>query len=219
MTDFTTRRRVLQLTGVGATTSLAGCSQFDMLQNESDGGDEFELETDVEPAIDPADGITASVQPAREDLVALEQEVRDEAGEDATRQELATMYEERQTELFQERSAEFESAMLEDDDVSLEAAVAEQGAFLVDGPDDRLVELLRAEEVDALLPGSEYELVLQQAQGQGANGTGNESASDGDSDGESGNDGESGGENESTTDAESETDEGSDSDGETNSSE
>ncbi|WP_323172454.1 hypothetical protein [Natrialba sp. PRR66] len=215
MTDFTTRRRVLQLTGVGATTSLAGCSQFDMLQNESDGGDEFELETGVEPGIDPAEGITASVQPAREDLVALEQEVREEAGEDATRQELETLYQQRQTELFQERSAEFESAMLEDDDVSLEAAVAEQGAFLVDGPDDRLVELLRAEEVDALLPGSEYELVLQQAQGQGANGTGNESAPDG----EGGNDGESGGENESTTDAKSETDEESDSDGETNSSE
>ncbi|ELZ02407.1 hypothetical protein [Natrialba asiatica] len=219
MTDFTTRRRVLQLSGVGATTSLAGCSQFDMLQNESDGGDEFELETGVEPAIDPADGITASVQPAREDLVALEQEVRDEAGEDATRQEMATMYEERRIELFQERAAEFESAMLEDDAVSLEAAVAEQGAFLIDGPDDRLVELLRDEEVDALLPGSEYELVLQQAQGQGANGNGNESAPDGESDGEGGNDSESGGENESTTDAESETDEGSESDGGTNSSE
>ncbi|OIB59230.1 hypothetical protein [Natrialba sp. SSL1] len=165
MTDFPTRRRVLQLTGVGATASLAGCTQFDIPGIGSDDSPP-ELETDEEPGIDPADGITASVQPSQQEQAQIQQEVMAEAGEDASQEELMAEIEQRTTELFRAEAVEFESAMLGEDEISLEGAIAEQGAFLLDGPDERLVDLLRNGEVAALLPGEDYELVLEQMQGQ-----------------------------------------------------
>lgn len=157
---------MLQLTGVSATASLAGCSQFDVPGVGSNGDDVPELETDEDPDIDPAEGVTASVQPPQEELAQLEQEVMAEAEEGMGQEEMMEEYEQRQTELFQERSVEFESEMLDDDELSLEGAIGEQGAFLIDASDERLVDTLRNGEVDALLPGEDYELVLQQAQGE-----------------------------------------------------
>ncbi|ADD03918.1 uncharacterized protein Nmag_0327 [Natrialba magadii ATCC 43099] len=166
MTDFPTRRRVLQLTGVGATASLAGCTQFDIPGIGSDDSAP-ELETDQEPGIEPTDGITASVQPSQAERAQIQQEVMAEAGEDASQEELMAEIEQRETELFRTEAVEFESAMLDEDDISLEGAIAEQGAFLLDGPDERLVDLLRNGEVAALLPGEDYEIVLQQVEGEG----------------------------------------------------
>lgn len=171
MVTHPTRRRLLQLSGVGVTTSLAGCSQFDVPgaqdqeQNQTDS--ETELDADPEPDIDPADGITALVQPDQEASQELQQEVMSEvqAGE-LDQQEAQAEFQRRQAELIATRAAEFESTVADDDDLSIEAGIAEQGAFLLDGSDERLLDTLRNGEVSGLIPGEEYGQLLEQRQQQ-----------------------------------------------------
>ena len=189
MSPHPSRRRVLQLTGAGATASLAGCSQF----SQSNESSEDELEADQEPDIDPADGFTAVVQPSQEALAEVQQEVSAEveSGE-LSQQEAQREFQERQQEVYVSRSIEFESEMADDDELSIEAAIGERGVFLIDAPDERLVDTLRNEEVDGLLPGSEYEAILEaQSQQQAPEGTdpegGNSSDEDADNETDGGN--------------------------------
>ena len=156
-----TRRRVLQVTGAGATTTIAGCTEL-----LSENGDE--LEADRDPDIDPEDGITAAVQPPEEELMALQQEVMSEveAGE-LDQEDARAELRERENELYVSRSIEFESTIADADGLSVEAAIGEHGAFLLTGPDERLVDLLRDDDVDALLPGADYEQVLLAQEGAG----------------------------------------------------
>lgn len=156
MTSHPTRRRVLQLTGVGATASLAGCSQFDIADSSED-----ELEADREPDIDLEDGITAIVQPSQEALAEVEQEIMTELEEgDLDQQEAQQEFQERQGELFMSRAVALESEIEDDDDLTVEAGVGEQGALLLEGTNERLMEMLRNGDVDALLPGEQYGEVL-----------------------------------------------------------
>ncbi|NGM69034.1 hypothetical protein G6M89_08410 [Natronolimnobius sp. AArcel1] len=168
-----TRRRLLQLGGVGATASLAGCSQFDIPGSEDDSESEpqteseAELEADTEPDIDPADGITAVVQPDQEALQQAQQEVMAELEEgDLDEQEAQMELQQRQVELISSHAAEFESSMSDDDEVSIEAGVAQEGALLIDGPDERLMSLLRDGDVSGLMPGAEYGRMLEQQEQQ-----------------------------------------------------
>ncbi|ELY51138.1 hypothetical protein [Natronolimnohabitans innermongolicus] len=154
MTSDPTRRRVLQFAGAGATASLAGCTGLL--------GDNGELQADEEPDIDPSEGITAAVEPADEEMAALQQEIQTELEEGELDQQAAQMeMYERQSELFLERSIEFESRLAETDELTVEAAMGEMGAFLLTGSDERLVELLRDGDVSALLPGEEYAAALE----------------------------------------------------------
>lgn len=181
MPNYPSRRRLLQLTGVGAAGSIAGCSQLDMGDNgtqdgsengngnesenedENDGGEDAEVDADTEPSIDPEDGLTALVQPAQEELMSLQQEVMAEVEEGELAQEEANAeFEQRQSELYTARSAEFESEVSGDDELSIDAAIPEQGMFLIEASDERLVDTLRNGEADGLIPGSEYELAMQQ---------------------------------------------------------
>ncbi|AFZ73685.1 hypothetical protein [Natronobacterium gregoryi] len=159
------RRRLLQLGGVGATASLAGCSQFD-LSDDDDGPDvdgETELEVDREPEIDPEDGITGLVQPGPEEMQDLEAEIMAEieAG-DLEQMEAQDEFERRRTELTVERAVAFESEIEADDELSIEAGMANRGAFLLAGPDERLMDELRDGDVSGLVPGEEYGLMLEQ---------------------------------------------------------
>ncbi|ELY45527.1 hypothetical protein [Natronorubrum tibetense] len=154
MTSDPTRRRVLQLSGAGATASIAGCTS---IFSES----EEELSADAEPDIDPSEGITAIVQPSEEALMEAQQEVMADVEDgEIDQQEAQLEMQERQQELFMSRSIEFEGAMV-DTSLSIEAAIGEHGAFLLTGSDDGLIDLLRNNDVEALLPGEEYEEALQ----------------------------------------------------------
>lgn len=162
MTHQPTRRRVLQATGVGATASLAGCSQFG-LSGDGSNGDELEAEPD--PDIDPEDGITAVVQPPQEELADVEREVAADVEDgDIGQMEAQAVIQERQQELFVSRSVEFESEVADDDELSIEGAIGEQGAFLLDASEERLIAALRNAEVDALLPGEDYGEALEAMQ-------------------------------------------------------
>ncbi|WP_137288350.1 hypothetical protein [Natronorubrum halophilum] len=163
MTPDPTRRRVLTLTGVGATASLAGCGQFDVSDGNSNGDSSDELEVGSEPDIDPEDGITAFVQPSRDELNAIEQEIMTEVeNEELDRQEAQAELRERQGDLFTSYSVEFESKIADEDGISIEAGIGERGAFLLDGDDGRLLDTLRDGDADGLLPGEEYAAVLQE---------------------------------------------------------
>lgn len=187
MTPDPTRRRVLQFTGAGATASLAGCSGM-LSENESD-----ELQADREPDIEPSEGVTAVVQPSQEELMGLQQEVRTEVEEgELSQQEAQAEMQERRGELYLSRAIELESAVADDDDLSVEAAIGEQGALLLTGSDEGLIGLLRGNEVDALLPGEDYEEALQaqeseapEAQPEPEPDDANETESDGAEDNES----------------------------------
>ncbi|SDR09867.1 hypothetical protein [Natronobacterium texcoconense] len=162
------RRRLLQLGGVGATASLAGCSQFDISDDESaDPETESELEVGEEPDIDPEDGFTALVQPDQDELQALEMEIMEavEAGE-LSQMEAQEEFQQRQAELTAERAVAFEDDVAGDDDLSIEAGIADIGAFLLDGPDERLLDTLRDSEVNGLVPGEEYAQMLEQQQAE-----------------------------------------------------
>ncbi|WP_121744345.1 hypothetical protein [Natronorubrum halophilum] len=162
MTPDPTRRRVLTLTGVGATASLAGCGQFDVSDGNSNSDSSDELDVGSEPDIDPEAGITAFVQPSREELDAIEQEIMTEVeNEELDRQEAQAELRERQGDLFMSYSVEFESKIADEDDISIEAGIGERGAFLLEGDDGRLLDTLRDGDADGLLPGEEYAAALQ----------------------------------------------------------
>ncbi|APX96438.1 hypothetical protein [Natronorubrum daqingense] len=160
MTPDPTRRRVLQLTGAGATASLAGCSSLV-------GDNDEELEADEEPDIEPSEGVTALTHPPEEEMMELQEEVMAdvEAGEiDEAEVEQEMMS--RQQEVVMSTAVEFESAHADDDDITIEAGVGEEGAFLLTGSEERFIELLQEGEIDGLLAGEEYEIALGADDGQ-----------------------------------------------------
>ncbi|WP_247001181.1 hypothetical protein [Halosolutus gelatinilyticus] len=187
MTSDHHRRRFLQLAGTGAAASIAGCSRLrpasddSDASNESDDGNGTVLDVGEEPAINPEDGITAIVQPPQEELATIEQEVMAEVEEGKLdRQEAQKEMIDRQRKLVSERSVAFESKVAGDDDLSIEAGIAERGAFLLDGSDKRLLDTLRNGEADGLIPGAEYAKILQ-ARSQPASGPGQSDSNDNES--------------------------------------
>lgn len=211
MANYPNRRRFLQLTGIGATASIAGCSQLNLGQDSDDTDENATTEGDIEPDIDPANGITAIVQPAQEELMALEQEFSAEIQEadESEHEEIQTEYRDRQDEIFETRSAEFEAEVTDDDDLSIEGAIANQGVFLLDASDERLIDTLRNGEVDGLIPGEEYERIRQQTEAMNPDpeaGGEEEPEQDPDGDESDGEDGEPAADDDESDDSENESD-------------
>jgi len=168
MTPNPSRRRVLQLTGVGATASIAGCAQLDDIASDDDGdangesNGNDELDVGTEPDIDPADGITAIVQPSQAELEEVQQEVMAEVEDgDISQEEAQLEIQDRQMELVASSAAAFESSVADDDDLTVEAGIGEQGALLISASDERLIDTLRNDEVTGLVPGEEYAEILE----------------------------------------------------------
>lgn len=158
------RRRFIQLAGTGAAVSVAGCAELGSTDDEPDADDgddelpgdggEIDVELDSE--------LTAIVQPTDEQFQALQEEVLAEAEEEGLdQQQIQQRLQEAEQELFVEVGAEFEALVDDDGELSITDATPEQGAFLLDASDERLIETLRAGEVDALLPGEEYIELLE----------------------------------------------------------
>ncbi|QCS42377.1 hypothetical protein [Natrinema versiforme] len=145
MTDFSTRRGFLALTGTGAAASLAGCSQLDSLTQSDDSG---------------GDAVTVAVSPNQEDMASLNEDF--ESG-NLTRQEAVA----KQRELVEQAGNAFEDSA-SDRDFTVEDSEAKYGLFRVTGSDEAIMGALRDGDIDGIYPGDQYEVFVQQQQQQQA---------------------------------------------------
>lgn len=155
--DFpSNRRQFLSVAGAGTAASIAGCTQFD-LSNDGTQDDESGANATV----------TASVQPAQEDLSELQQrqaqlQQQAQAGEINQSEYEAEMQslQEDQMELIDESMNEFESYAADADGLEIVDSADGTGLFLLESPPESLVETLTDEAVRGLLP----EHVFEEAQ-------------------------------------------------------
>ncbi|WP_254764562.1 hypothetical protein [Natrinema marinum] len=178
MSNLQTRRGLLALTGTGAAASLAGCSQLESITGGADADD----------------ALTVTVQPDREQLSALEEELRAglESG-DISQQEAQQRFSETQRRLTEEAAATFEETAANSGELSIVESAPSYGFFLVDASGAAIVDALRRGEIAAIYPRAQFEQFAQQRDRleqqrsamrsqQGGNGTtngGNETATDG----------------------------------------
>lgn len=148
------RRRFLQLTGAGAIGSLAGCNQLDTDTVPSqDGG------------FDAGDGVVTQVGPDQQEMQAIQQEVMSQAEEEGWDQaQVQEEIQQRQQDRIEEEVDAFDSFADDHGDISIEDRVAEVGVFLLDGSDEALLDALRNEDIDVLLPGALFEDVRSSSQ-------------------------------------------------------
>lgn len=149
MSNLPTRRGFLALTGTGAATSLAGCSQLDSItQNGSGNG---------------GDALTVTVQPNQEKLTALQEEIRSSL-ENGTisQQEAQQRFREGQRKLTEEAAAAVQTMAESADGVSIEKSSPSYGFFLVDAPAETLVTALQSGDISAIYPADRYEEFAQQ---------------------------------------------------------
>lgn len=152
MSNLSTRRGFLALTGTGTAASLAGCSQLESLaQNDSENG---------------GDAVTVAVQPDREALTSLQEEVQNNASdENLSQREFQQVYRERQRELVAETATAFEESANERD-FTIEASETEYGLFRVTGSDGAIMDALQNGDVSGIYPGERYELLVQRQERQ-----------------------------------------------------
>ncbi len=171
------RRQFLGFAGTGAAVSVAGCSDLSSTtDDDADANGDFEDE-DVEASDVSLTGsmVTALLQPDPEELEArqmelqqeIQQQVEDgEIEEMEAQQVLQQESQEIQLELIEEAVETFESEYADDESVTIEHALPEQGAFLLDAEADRLIEILNERAVSGLLPGEEFVTALEQQEEQ-----------------------------------------------------
>ena len=163
------RRQLVQTAGAAGVASLAGCTQLrssdDPDETDPDGtdqnGNETDTEPDREPSIDPADGLTAVVEPdeeAQAELAAREQELMQEIqDEEISQQEAQAELMEMQAEFNGEAIDELDAYAEDVDELTVDGTITQFGLVLLDGSDEALVATLSDEAVSALLPGTEFE--------------------------------------------------------------
>ncbi|MFC6769838.1 hypothetical protein [Natrinema soli] len=147
MSNLSTRRGFLALSGTGAATSLAGCSQLDSMGQSNDEGE---------------NAVTLSVTPDREKLAEIQTDIDDgNLSDQEARQEL----EERQLELTKEATTSFEESAGESD-ISVEESEPKYGLLRVTGPDEAIMDALQNGAVGGIYPGERYQLFVQRQQQQ-----------------------------------------------------
>ncbi|SEP86519.1 hypothetical protein [Natrinema salaciae] len=150
MSNLPTRRGFLAITGTGTAASLAGCSQLESITQE---GSE-----------NPDEAVTVTVQPEREELQRLEEEIRADLDEGTlSQQEAGRVFRERQVELTEAAVASFEESVA-GSELSVAESRPEYGLLRVTGPDVAIMESLRNGDVSGIYPGERYELIVQQQQ-------------------------------------------------------
>ncbi|QLK26290.1 hypothetical protein HYG81_01305 [Natrinema zhouii] len=151
MSNLSTRRGFLALSGTGVAASLAGCSQLDSMGQSND---------------EETNAVTLSVTPDREKLTSLEEEIQADIDDgNLSDQEAAQEFEERRRELTKEATTSFEESAGEND-ISVEESEPKYGLLRVTGPDDEIMDALQNGAVGGIYPGEQYELFVQQQQRQ-----------------------------------------------------
>ncbi|WP_222918699.1 hypothetical protein [Natrinema sp. SYSU A 869] len=151
MSNLSTRRGFLALSGTGAAASLAGCSQLDSIGQSNDEG---------------ANGVTLSVTPDQEELVSLEEEIQaDIDNGNLSEQEAGQEFQDRRLELMKETTTSFEESAGESD-LSVEESKPKYGLLRVTGPDEAIMDTLRNGDVSGIYPGEQYDMFIQRQQQQ-----------------------------------------------------
>ncbi|XVH31456.1 hypothetical protein ACNS7O_13835 [Haloferacaceae archaeon DSL9] len=160
----TARRRFLQAAGAGTSAAVAGCMGLQLSGQSS--------EDDSEGDADPDDPrATAVIQPDPEEVEAIRAEVQREYEEgELDEGEANAELQSRQQELLAETGEAFE-AEAQERDVEIVDAIREQGAYLVAGSAEGILELLDLETVYGLVSAA----VFEEAQGQRERGGQNQS--------------------------------------------
>mgnify|MGYP000286002464 CR=1 FL=1 len=149
----TGRRRFLELAGVGAAATLAGCNTG-----------QTEQTTDSTATNGGAATVTAAVEPDQEQLQERESAIRSELDSgNISQSEARAQFRDAQSELRQEALAAFEEQASEAG-ISVEDSVDQFGVVLVSGPAAALIGALDFDGVTALLPESTFEEAQSQAQ-------------------------------------------------------
>jgi hypothetical protein len=148
-TESISRRRALELTGVGGTMAVAGC--MDQLGSGGRGGDRE---------------VMISIQPDPQEMRSRQQELRQRvlAG-NVTQQEARREMQELQQEVMS-NAIDTVDGEIADSNIAVEDQMPNQGLVLISGSDTEVLDLLDVEPVEAIAPSSTYEEVKAQQQQQ-----------------------------------------------------
>jgi hypothetical protein len=148
-----TRRRFIELAGISATVSLAGCES---------------LGTDGAPnsvQTDTGDGmaqVTVGIQPDQEELQQRQQEIQsDLRSGNITRTQARQQFQTAQRELLSDGIDQFKEQI--GDDITVEDTVERAGALLVSGPAIRLIDTLAFDMVNGLFGAETFDEIQSQA--------------------------------------------------------
>ena len=164
------RRRLLGVGGVGAALALAGCSSL----TDDPGGDGASDPGETNGGGEAAVTVVADIDD--EDEMEIREEMRAEQAELQQQYEEGEIDDDEAQEWMQEIEREAQEAQLEllaasveaieervgdTDGLSVAESTPEVGVLLVDGGTDRIVELLDADAVGALLAEEQFEALQQ----------------------------------------------------------
>ncbi|WP_226041806.1 hypothetical protein [Natrinema sp. DC36] len=151
MSNLSTRRGLLALSGTGVAAALAGCSQLDSMGGSNDEGE---------------NAVTLTVTPEREALTDLEEEIRADIDDgNLSDQEAAREFEAGRLELRKEATTSFEESAGENG-ISVEESEPKYGLLRVTGPDEAIMDALQNGAVGGIYPGEQYELLVQRQRRQ-----------------------------------------------------
>lgn len=159
-----TRRRFMEITGAGATASIAGCSAL-----QGGDGENSEMSTSAQTQSSPApEGqseaadidtatVMVAVQPDRKELSKQRQEIRSEVESgNITQQKAQEKYREIEKELTTNVVDAFKQTAQSELDITIDDSLVEVGALLVSGPVSDLIDTLEVSDVDGLFPESRF---------------------------------------------------------------
>jgi len=148
-----TRRRFIELAGVSATASLAGCESLQNL-----GAEEESTDVSTGTGGSATASVTVAIEPDQQQLQQRQQEIQSalQSG-NITRIQAQQRFRSAQRELVSDAIDRFREQTSAD--LTVEDTVVQAGALLVSGPAIRLIDTLAFDTVSALLDASAFERI------------------------------------------------------------
>ncbi|NHN61866.1 hypothetical protein G9463_00875 [Haloarcula sp. JP-Z28] len=155
-----TRRRFMELAGVSATVSLAGCNALQ--GGDSDGANTGTGSQSQSAGTEPAT-VTVGVEPDQTQLRERQQEIQSEiqAG-NLTQSEAQAEYRTAQENLAEDAINSFEERATSDLGLTIDDSISQAGALLVTGPPAGLIDTLSVDSVTGLFPQATFEQIRSQ---------------------------------------------------------
>lgn len=163
------RRRFLALAGTGVAASVAGCTALNSQSepNDSSGQDDGNVTDGSDPLAGLSDAATTAVvgpdRAAQQELQALQQELaQDVRAGNISQAEMQQQLQQREREAIDAASESFEDSVEGSDDLTVEGELEGQGAYLLDGSPEAMIDALNDGEVTLLYPAEAFVTAQQQ---------------------------------------------------------